>query len=114
MSPITEPSPLSTPAGPSAEAAPELIIPSRFGGPAGSGNGGYACGRIAAYLDGPVPVTLHRPPPLDTLMTVERADDGSVHVRHDGTLIAEATAAAYPPGLLVPELPDLVSIAEAG
>lgn len=113
MSQITEPSPISTPAGLSAEAGPELIIPSRFRGPSGSGNGGYVCGRIAAYLDGPVTVTLHRPPPLATPMTVEPGGDGALHVRHGGVLIAEATAAAYPPGLLAPEIPDLVSMAEA-
>ena len=32
-----------------------LTIPSRFNGPAGIGNGGYVCGRIAAYVSGPVP-----------------------------------------------------------
>jgi hypothetical protein len=113
MTQITEPSPCSAPAGPCAEAASELIIPSRFRGPSGSGNGGYVCGRIAAYADDPVTVTLHRPPPLDTPMTVEPASDGALHVRHGGTLIAEATEAAYPPGLLAPEIPDLVSMAEA-
>ena len=39
-----------------------LTIPSRFNGPAGVGNGGYVCGRIAAYVDGPATVTLRRPP----------------------------------------------------
>jgi hypothetical protein len=29
-----------------------LTIPSRFRGPPGTGNGGYVCGRIAAYIDG--------------------------------------------------------------
>jgi hypothetical protein len=53
-----------------------LTIPSRFNGPAGVGNGGYVCGRIAAYVDGPATVTLRRPPPLDTPMEVERAGDG--------------------------------------
>ena len=55
-----------------------LTIPSRFNGPAGVGNGGYVCGRIAAYVDGPATVTLRRPPPLDTPMEVERDGDGSV------------------------------------
>jgi len=89
---------------------PELVIPARFRGPSGSGNGGYACGRIAAYADGPVTVTLRRPPPLAAPMTVEQGDDGSLRVRHGGTLIAEATSA---PGLPAPEVPDLVSLAEA-
>src|SRR5262245_45932927 len=113
MSQITEPNPISTPAESVAAAAPELIIPSRFRGPSGSGNGGYVCGRVAAYVDGPVTVTLHRPPPLATPMTGEPAGDGALHVRHGGVLIAEATGAAYPPGLLAPEMPDLVSMTEA-
>src|SRR2546423_1845323 len=54
-----------------------LTIPSRFNGPAGVGNGGYVCGPIAAYVDGPATVTLRRPPPLDTPMEVERDGDGS-------------------------------------
>ena len=53
-----------------------LTIPPRFNGPAGVGNGGYVCGRIAAYIDGPATVTLRRPPPLDTPMQVERDGDG--------------------------------------
>jgi len=113
MSPITEQSSFSKPADSATDAAPELIIPSRFRGPSGSGNGGYVCGRIAAYVDGPVTVTLHRPPPLDTPMTVEPGGDGTARVRHGDVLIAEATAAAYPPGLLAPEIPDLVSMSEA-
>ena len=65
-----------------------LTIPSRFNGPAGVGNGGYVCGRIAAYVDGPATVTLRRPPPLDTPLEVERDDAGSVRVRHGRTLTA--------------------------
>ena len=70
-----------------------LVIPSRFCGPPGSGNGGYACGRIAAYVNGPVTVTLRRPPPLATPMAVELDGEGSVRIHHGSTLIAEATAA---------------------
>ena len=69
-----------------------LVIPSRFRGPPGSGNGGYVCGRIAAYVDGPVTVTLRRPPPLATPMAVERDEEGSVRMHHGRTLIAEATS----------------------
>ena len=89
---------------------PELVIPTRFRGPAGSGNGGYACGRIAAYADGPVAVTLRRPPPLAAPRTIEQGGDGSLRVRHGSTLIAEATS---PPGLLAVEVPDPVSLTEA-
>ena len=89
---------------------PELVIPPRFRGPSGSGNGGYVCGRVAAYADGPVAVTLRRPPPLATPMAVEPGDDGSLRIRHGGTLVAEATS---PPGLLAVEVPDPVSLADA-
>ncbi len=100
-----------------------LVIPSRFRGPQGSGNGGYVCGRIAAHLDGHVSgrgrrrawpaaaeVTLRRPPPLDTPMTVERHGGSSVRVSHGRTLIAEATSS---PGSVALEIPAPVSLAEA-
>jgi hypothetical protein len=89
---------------------PDLVIASRFCGPPGSGNGGYVCGRVAGYLDGPVAVTLRRPVPLAAPMAVEQDDDGSLRVRHDHTLIAEAAPA---PGHLPPQIPGLVSMAEA-
>ena len=87
-----------------------LVIPSRFRGPPGSGNGGYVCGRIAAYVDGPGTVTLRRPPPLATPMAVERGGEGAVRIRHGRMLIAEATCS---PGSPAPEIPGPVSIAEA-
>jgi hypothetical protein len=87
-----------------------LVIPSRFCGPPGSGNGGYVCGRIAAYVTGPVTVTLRRPPPLATPMAVERDGEGSVRICHDSALIVEATAAPVPPEV---EVPGRVSAAEA-
>jgi len=87
-----------------------LIIAPRFCGPPGSGNGGYTCGRIAAHLGGPAQVTLRRPAPLATAMTVERAGEGSVHVLQGATLVAEAIR--LPDGLAL-ELPGPVSIPEA-
>jgi hypothetical protein len=86
-----------------------LTIPSRFNGPAGIGNGGYVCGRIAAYVDGPATVTLRRPPPLDTPMAVEN-HEGSVRILRDRTLIGEAAPA--PDGRAL-EIADTVSPAEA-
>jgi hypothetical protein len=87
-----------------------LVIPSRFCGPPGSGNGGYVCGRIAAYAVGPVTVTLRRPPPLATPMTVERDGESSVRLHHGRTLIAEAACAPGGPPL---QIPGPVSLAEA-
>ena len=90
--------------------ADSLVIPSRFGGPPGNGNGGYVCGRIAAYVDGPVTVTLRRPPPLATPMAVERGGGSSVRIHHGRTLIAEATSSPDSPA---PAVPGPVSMAEA-
>jgi hypothetical protein len=89
---------------------PALTIPSRFRGPPDSGNGGYVCGRIAAYLDGQVTVTLRRPPPLATPMAVERDGESSIRIHHGRTLIAEANSSPGSPAL---EIPGSVSMAEA-
>jgi hypothetical protein len=60
----------------------ELIIPSRYRGPARSGNGGWTSGSLAEQVvstaDVPaVEVTLRQPPPLETPLTVQAlaADD---------------------------------------
>ncbi|MET7418739.1 hypothetical protein [Dactylosporangium sp. NPDC005555] len=69
-----------------------MIIPARFNGPPGSGNGGYTAGLVAAHVRASaVEVTLRRPPPLDTELTVSTSAD-SVQV-HDGeALVASARA----------------------
>lgn len=87
-----------------------LVIPSRFCGPPESGNGGYVCGRIAAYLDGPAEITLRLLPPLATPMAVERDGAGSVRVLLGHTLVAEGTRLA---GSLAIEPPGPVSVPEA-
>jgi hypothetical protein len=87
-----------------------LVIPPRFCGPPDSGNGGYVCGSIAAYLDSPVTVTLRRPPPLATPMAVDRDDAGAIRILADGVLIADAMPAPDRPEL---GLPSPVSLAEA-
>src|SRR5580700_9747248 len=94
--------PLAASERPQPAAMPALTIPSRFCGPPDSGNGGYVCGRIAAYLDGQVTVTLRRPPPLATPMAVGRDGEGSVRIHHGRTLIAEATCSPGSPTLEVP------------
>jgi hypothetical protein len=87
-----------------------LVIVSRFCGPPDSGNGGYVCGLIAGYLDGPAEVTLRQPPPLETTLTLEHDADGSIRVRDGQTLIAEATSSLNAPAL---QLPDPVSVQQA-
>lgn len=70
-----------------------LVVPARFCGPPGSGNGGWVAGALAAFLPGAaaVRVRLAAPPPLDVPLDV--LVDGTVaRLRHGGTDVAEALA----------------------
>jgi hypothetical protein len=87
-----------------------LVIARRFCGPPDSGNGGYVCGRIASHLDGPAEITLRRPPPLGTSMTVENARHGLVHILDGDTVVAEGRRS---PDSLPITAPPPISIAEA-
>jgi hypothetical protein len=69
--------------------SPEIRIDRRFCGPPDSGNGGYACGLVAALVDGPAEVTLRLPPPLETPLRAEQADDGGVSVLDGDQLVAQ-------------------------
>jgi hypothetical protein len=64
-----------------------MIIPARFNGPPGSGNGGYSAGLFAG---GEREVTLRMPPPLDTPLTTA---DGKIQTP-EGTIVAELAPAA--------------------
>lgn len=88
----------------------ELVIERRFRGPSDSANGGYACGSLAAFVEpGPaVEVTLRAPPPLDTPLQVEPANDGA-RLLSGEELIAEAAPSPDP----APELPGTVTLEEA-
>ena len=84
-----------------------LTIGARFNGPDGSANGGYTCGRIAAFLGGSAEVTLRSPPPLERALAVER-DGDRLEVLDGETLVAEAV-----PGSVELDVPDPPSWAEA-
>ena len=72
---------------------PIIFIPRRFRGPAESGNGGYVCGLLAAFVEADaVEVTLRQPPPLDRSLVVMQEDDRTRLL--DGEfLVADAVAA---------------------
>ncbi|MFH5208901.1 hypothetical protein [Antrihabitans spumae] len=89
----------------------QLTIDSRFNGPPASANGGYACGRIAAFVDGPSRVTLRKPPPLETELSVHRDDDGIVRVVADGVVYAEVRS--IDPGILIAPARPTIAEAEA-
>ncbi len=71
----------------------QIVLPHHFRGPLTSANGGYACGRLAAFVDAEeVEVTLRLPPPLDRPLAVERDGDGAKLLDGDA-LVAEARPA---------------------
>lgn len=72
-----------------------VTIDRRFRGPSDSGNGGYVCGLLAsragAAVGGPAAVvTLRKPPPLETPMSLVSDGDGAVRLLDGETLVAEA------------------------
>jgi len=88
----------------------EITFARHFRGPSTSANGGYACGRLAAFVEADeVEVTLRLPPPLDLPLSVERDGDG-VRLLDGDALVAEARPA--PVQLSVPAAVSL-DVAEA-
>lgn len=83
-----------------------VTIKQRFHGPPGSGNGGYSCGIVGGFFDGPAVVRLRIPPPLDTLMTV-RKSDGGVELIHGDELVASGKPARV--DIDIPEPPDFAA-----
>ncbi len=93
-----------------------LLVPSRFRGPASSGNGGWTAGALAALTEldprGGVTVSLRRPPALDVPMPVTSVD-GNLVASLDGEPVALAGAADSEPPLADPVSPDEARAAEA-
>ena len=101
----------------------ELIVPSRFRGPASSGNGGWTAGALAALVDHDVPadhaarwptiaVSLRQPPPLDTPMAVTD-DDGATVAGLEGGVVARAEVLDQPLVAVDPVPADEARAAEA-
>lgn len=87
-----------------------MRIATRFCGPPTSGNGGYVCGLLAEHVGGPAMVRLHRPPPLETELHVEPADQG-VRLLAEQDLVAEGRPVSI--SLDVPEAPSFSAATEA-
>jgi hypothetical protein len=87
--------------------ASEVVIESRFRGPAESGNGGYSCGVLARFLEPrPAEVTLRLPPPLDRPMRVEVTEGESATMSDGEAVVGEAHAVDE----LSLELPGAISV----
>ncbi|MGI8993539.1 MAG: hypothetical protein ACR2FP_04465 [Nocardioidaceae bacterium] len=81
-----------------------LTIASRFMGPAGSGNGGYVCGRLAQHAGAGGDVTrvsLRRPPPLDRALSV-RQHAGGASLNDAADLVAEGGPGDFADGPVPP------------
>ena len=87
----------------------EIVLERRFRGPLTSANGGYACGRLAAFVGADeVEVTLRLPPPLERPLEV-RAEAEGVLLVDGNALVAEAR-----PGHVDVRAPAPVSVRDAG
>jgi hypothetical protein len=82
-----------------------VVIGPRFCGPPSSGHGGYVAGKVATAVGNPAEVTLRRPPPLETVLTLDGAADGATVLRDDATgdVVAEGRPCSglevSPPGI---------------
>ena len=86
----------------------EITFERRFRGPLTSVNGGYACGRLAAFVDGAdIAVTLRRPPPLERPLAVRPDNDGVL------LLDGEAVVAEARPTRVELDVPKPVAMAAA-
>jgi hypothetical protein len=91
-----------------------IVVRRRFHGPPESGHGGYTCGLIAAFIDGPAEVTLQRPPPLERELEVQRLAGGRVAVYDGEILIAEAAPATLEMSVPAPVSHDEAAAASQG
>lgn len=96
-----------------------LLVPRRFQGPDGSGNGGYVCGLLAARAGATVGgtgavVTLRLPPPLDVPLAVVAEGDGMLALLHDGAVVAEAGRSRVEVDAVPPVDPGRARAAETG
>lgn len=87
-----------------------LRIAARFRGPKDTGNGGYVCGLLGRRIDGPVEITLRRPPPLERSLNLVESE-GGLDLFEGDSLIANAVAA--PLHLEVPQPPPALEEARA-
>ena len=88
----------------------QVLIPARFNGPPTSGNGGYSCGLVARFIDGPARVRLHSPPPLDEPLDLRVLDEGAVELTQGDTLVASGWPATL--SLEIPPAPGLEAAQE--
>jgi len=80
-----------------------ITIAQRYCGPPETGNGGYVCGLLAEFIDGPALMRLQEPTPLDVAMEVRQAQSEVELIRGAAVI---ATARRTEVALAVPRAPD--------
>jgi hypothetical protein len=88
-----------------------LIIPSIFVGPPKIANGGYVCGLMANFIDGPADVLIKMPTPVDHEMQVVKLEDGTYYLMDGEKVVVQAKAASL--DLDVPKPPTYEMAVEA-
>lgn len=84
-----------------------IVIEPRFCGPPRSANGGYACGLLAAHIEGDAEITLLAPPPLGQRLDIV-VGEGGLELRKDETILARGRSVLID----VPQIPR-VSLSDA-
>jgi hypothetical protein len=82
----------------------KLTIPSGYVGPPGIANGGYVCGLMANFIDGPADVVIRRPTPVEQEMQVVASGDGHYYLMDGENVVVQAKAASL--DLEVPQPPN--------
>ncbi|HKK35254.1 MAG TPA: hypothetical protein VJ994_03080 [Paracoccaceae bacterium] len=90
----------------------ETVIARRFRGPNHSGNGGYVAGVVAAAVGPSAVVTLRKPIPLETPLTLERTAEGA-RLMQGALLLGEAAPDPGPDDAPGPVPLDLARAASA-
>jgi len=88
-----------------------VLVESRFCGPPGMSNGGYAAGVVARHTSGVARVRLQAPIPLDTPLDLAERGGGRVELRHDEAVLAYAEPSSLE--LETPEPPSYEEAVEA-
>ena len=88
-----------------------LTVSSRYVGPPNVANGGYICGLMAGFIDGPADVMIRMPTPVDYELQVFAEGDGSYLLQDGEKIIVRAKPASLE--LEVPPPPDFQEAREA-
>jgi hypothetical protein len=88
-----------------------LTIPSGYVGPPKIANGGYVCGLMANFIDGPADVLIRRPTPVEQEMQVVATGDGNYYLMDGEKVVVQAKVASLV--LEVPQPPNYKMAVEA-